>query len=1318
MSKKTFTKKQLNDIEKQIRKQERELKKLEKENAKQLAQIKKLEKQQIKASVKSSKSYKSSKPVKKIVKSSKKIVKSSKKIEKEDKDVCIDVKLYAKKSQKRGIMNGEIVDIITKTYNNHEIEQYEGSNYIVVFKLSTIIKENKIRQYELDYFYNDLNTIEDSTFIGIFLKTIMDNDETIDKILKNYLVSKDISGFKIVIKNPVEENEDYDIINAKLKNDEEQVGINTEYTNYIVDLNSKSFNDLLVLEYNDYLKANFRPRSCLLTNVIQCCYNRFNRIKANGMRRNKELTYEYLCEMMKLENKSSDIECSIKELMRFISKFNFIGLSVFTPFMRRVFHHQPEEKNDFVMIKLIIQGSHVYLMNDKLDKLSHKSQSLNNDDEENEKMKLEISNQYKILKPRDNKIYFVKSINELLETIKNICKKEENNDEKNEDEENTIVAKIPEFTIDNEEEMETYHLNHILHQIIISGYIPKIQCVNRYINKIMLYFNNKNIIIVPACENIEYGVHVSYKDLEEYSKYNTEFNKFYADVCREEFISECNDDTLEFEKNYKITPLLGYIKKSKSKIDGLDENKAYTECLKSIYQIPVFNYFDVYKTYKGEKIEDLTCYFIQVLENSIEASICFNSKFTRTYGYVLKNINIKYKIIAYRKPLEIKETNFEQAVENLFSIENFKNENKKSISNIVSGLLEKNKNKITLNKIFTTYSEAKFYRDKYENSNIIELNIDTNFRKEKVYNEIDDIEEIKTINDTIKYYLVSISEKRDLTNGLVPIKELIYQNQRLKLLKLYKKLKSLNIPILGFKTDCIFYPQEYTKIILKSNFPLSNKIGDFKIEIDKELVDTKLELIMNEYIEIPKYEHTIKQFENEYDTEKINKFINETTPRRILIKGEFPGVGKSNLAKAYDKSALFICPYNKLCQTMNEQNFDSITYSKCFGLFCDDIEIKQLKCFSIDDYKTIVFDEAFLYTPLRLKRIALLMNKYPEKTFIATGDTLQRDPIGFVDSEYLDECMNIMFPNQIILKEIKRLKNEKDKEIWKGLKRDIFDMSQSIESIIKKYNINTIYKMSDVKTIKNIALFNFRCDAINNHVKVNILKEKCLYKEGLEIVKNGTYYKGKYKFCTNYTYKIINVGKLGVKIIDELKKMEYSITNQELIKYFKLPYCLTIDSVQGISFGEDEKITIFDSNLPYVNRKFLWTGITRARKIENISVYIHSKSEVERLTESRIKQYFNFKINSYKNQDKIKNRTWEECEYVNHDWLIEKIDKSNMICSGCQKYLEINLDENNDVESNITIDRIDNTKAHIQKNCQILCFTCNITKGNRMNKLF
>jgi len=42
-------------------------------------------------------------------------------------------------------------------------------------------------------------------------------------------------------------------------------------------------------------------------------------------------------------------------------------------------------------------------------------------------------------------------------------------------------------------------------------------------------------------------------------------------------------------------------------------------------------------------------------------------------------------------------------------------------------------------------------------------------------------------------------------------------------------------------------------------------------------------------------------------------------------------------------------------------------------------EMKNRKQYDIDNYKTIVFDEIFLYEPRRLKRIAELMKQYPDK---------------------------------------------------------------------------------------------------------------------------------------------------------------------------------------------------------------------------------------------------------------------------------------------------------------------------------------------------
>ena len=78
--------------------------------------------------------------------------------------------------------------------------------------------------------------------------------------------------------------------------------------------------------------------------------------------------------------------------------------------------------------------------------------------------------------------------------------------------------------------------------------------------------------------------------------------------------------------------------------------------------------------------------------------------------------------------------------------------------------------------------------------------------------------------------------------------------------------------------------------------------------------ENELEIVKNDIINITDYDNTtIKTFTNEYDTETINKYINEK--RILMIEGIYPGVGKSTLAKNYDKDAVFVCPYNKLRMT-------------------------------------------------------------------------------------------------------------------------------------------------------------------------------------------------------------------------------------------------------------------------------------------------------------------------------------------------------------------------------------------------------------------
>ena len=188
---------------------------------------------------------------------------------------------------------------------------------------------------------------------------------------------------------------------------------------------------------------------------------------------------------------------------------------------------------------------------------------------------------------------------------------------------------------------------------------------------------------------------------------------------------------------------------------------------------------------------------------------------------------------------------------------------------------------------------------------------------------------------------------------------MIYLNQRLKLLDQYDKLRKLGLRVRGIKTDCIFYgetKERNSNKIIKSNFPMSSNIGEFKLETKKYLPFSQIIVELNDLcnvrniddkIIIPNFENiNIKTFDDEYDTKTINEYLK--THKRVLIKGLYPGVGKSTLAKNFD-NALFVCPYNTLCQQLRIENYNAITYSKLFGLVGSDEEMKNLKNFKIDE---------------------------------------------------------------------------------------------------------------------------------------------------------------------------------------------------------------------------------------------------------------------------------------------------------------------------------------------------------------------------------
>lgn len=1174
----------------------------------------------------------------------------------------------------------------------------EGNEYIEIINFPYVsVLKSKADKLNTKEFYN---VQDDSVNVMKALEQLIQNsDEDNANVMNHYLFSKQVDGFMVLSKTNLNNVQPQNVLKAKLKNEGiNSLKINCKYTKYKVNLEANNFKDLLQIEHIPYIQQNYRPFSCVLTALINAYYNKFETRKQDGKRMYQELTYSNLCKILEIPDMQDNNEVDIETVVeKFIKKYKFLSLYVYDPYMNCILSHQAIDAKHSVSLRVMIKNNHLYQLNNDLKKLQSKANY-----EDDERRDIKVSDKYFIKedKKEDKKEEELESLRLFSDTLEDIFEK--------------IIKYSKLNTFSSLRIITNVNMNNVLIHCINNNYDPKVY-FNTFLFKILIYINDTPIFIETGDNNPTYGSRISFNSVNEYTQFDESYNMLSKSIVKSEYISEFHPQVQEIDNVYKVTPLVSHFKGSElnTLYDTVDENKAYTESLMNIKQIPVFHYFDVYKPYDNHKIEELTYYLIEVLNNTETTQILFGSKYTRTYGFVINQLPNKQdiKILQYRRPLRIEDVDFLTPVKELYE-KDIPTEFKKMIINKLTGMLELKYNKNHLSKIFEDQTEAECYKIKYSGKiiPITEYKYTSNEEFEPIDNDY--ITQIKTNSET-PYYLVNVFNKQTLSNGLYPIKDIIYLKQKCKLFTLYNKLKIQNINVYGFKTDCVFIDKNLQFSTFKKILKINSEIGNHKIENNKYLPSTELSLELNELIDIQDLtKPELRTFIDEKDTITINQYL--SSKPNILIKGEFPGVGKSTLCKNYDSKALFILPYNKLCQNVKQEGFIAVTYSKAFGLYANDIELKSLKEIDLTNYKTVIFDEALLYSPDRLKRLDKLIRKYPNIKFMATGDTDQRNPIGFDNSEYLNHCMNIIFPNQILLSDIKRLVNDKDKKIWKLLKHDIFKTKLTIDEICKKYNIKTINKIEDITTTRNICYFNFRCLEVNDHIHKNILKNTDKYFKGLEIICRKYEKTKDYILNTNYTYKIKSM-KPKIVIVDEVEKKEYTIPQKMLYTHFKLPYSLTCDSVQGLSFGEDEKITILDSNIPYTDRKYIYTAITRCRKLDNLTIFIHSETEQKRFSKSRVLQYFRFKIDNYKQQDAKAKREYKPTEYITAENIDELLTKQNNKCMYCSCHFDIETDINSNVISNITVDRIKNKFAHIKSNSVLACITCNISRKNTYN---
>ena len=528
--------------------------------------------------------------------------------------------------------------------------------------------------------------------------------------------------------------------------------------------------------------------------------------------------------------------------------------------------------------------------------------------------------------------------------------------------------------------------------------------------------------------------------------------------------------------------------------------------------------------------------------------------------------------------------------------------------------------------------------------------------------------------------------------------------QNMKLFNKCMKLKTLGIVPIAVKVDCVMFEVRDEKVLI-DNWTIGNTLGTQKIEYNKTAWGSKLSIVQNGLYEFAKHDVNTVTFESEkyYKTSSqfekdTKKFITENN--NVLIVGKHAGTGKSTCAKKYDSNILFSTSYNVLCQSAKSENFKAVTLNKLLAM--DFGGYGKMKEMDVSEIKTICFDEIFLCPPTTLYKMARYMKKHPEIKFIATGDANQVEPIGFRGKgDALKTLINLMFPNQIYLTVNKRMTLDSDRNKLDEMKKDIFKTKQKdmLEMLVSKYGFKTISKKDEIKTTTNISFFNSRrAVSISQHVHYNVLNHTTMWVVGQDVVCKEFFKYGKdTKVCSNYKYNIESVIDGKYKLVDVVENKCIIVTEAQLNAYFKLPYCVTVDSIQGTSLEGD--YTIFDLGTPFVNAKYVYTMLTRCRRFDQVTLFRHSADD---LSCTMSLKYFSDKCIGYKGQDDKANRTYDASKFVTGQWFLTELEKNDYSCTKCGNKFSM---ENN--KSDITADRIDNSGPHHMDNCQLACLHCN-----------
>lgn len=789
-------------------------------------------------------------------------------------------------------------------------------------------------------------------------------------------------------------------------------------------------------------------------------------------------------------------------------------------------------------------------------------------------------------------------------------------------------------------------------------------------------------------------------------RFEKRHNDLYTSVAVGTNVSHFSQEVLQWWKIDSRGPLVGRLpgmEHFERETSEVDVTNAYLGFLYAMPSFPVFNKLDLPERYDGHKLEPMTCYSVRrttALEKLTWELPLLKQPVNLVWGSVLIKhgaaLAKHYEIEAFVRPYKLVPNKSKEFIKALLTDDLLERSHKKLAGLKPIGMIGKKQNTNKEWRLFYNEAEALHYKKTYGGEVFT-----------KVYWEDD-------LTNKQLFVWESLQRKTELVNGLWPIHHYIMDQCRSALAVNHKMLLGENKVLVGYNTDACFVAgsetanQSVDKCSVATFGATTRKSKGAPTGPLVGLMQESVPVMFPKSVEL--VNHTLT---NEFSAKELADIAKSSD---VFVAGACAGAGKTTAClnaavlryrKCGKAGVLVLTPGNVRVLEHLTNGYNSATYAKFLGLRVEGgALVETQKAFDLSGVKTIVFDEI---CTLGVAEMARLMAKVQQlraagacPLLLATGDVRQLPPIELFVNPHVNQAAYIMnnvrrlFPVSVTLHTPKRYLSEQDNELVLQIGRMLFEEKRPVREVLAMFQ--HIEKEEVPLDAMAITYKRVTRSSMNSFMHGRLHEEPLFV--GLKLVYDShTRKQGNARLIKNFQYEITEMSESSIKLREVGGEDTFELSIGTVKSWFTYTHANTGHSAQGMTY--ERPLVICDTSFWRLSPEWVYVALTRSKNMSTVYILKQHEAAVD-------KKHIQRSIDNHVATD-------GEDGGLTVDWVLATAEAQSHACVLCGDSFDVpRVGVFGNKLQSMSIDRINSEGKHTPGNCQLVHYSCNCAKKDRV----